>query len=226
MSSACCTARASPWTTSASAKRRSRIRAKSGASSPATTTSSAARPPASGSTIPSRNFSASSSASLRRPPTITSTSSRKSCAPPSSCPAHFFSVQYRSALHNRFPHRLARRSQGNPRLRMEGQNSARLPPRPCRRSGLPRFCRPHRQIGQQTGEDTSTWTGYLNALRKARARFREMGCTSTDHGHPTAQTADLPAPEAATLFAKVLSGNSTAPKTNSSAPRCSLKWRR
>jgi glucuronate isomerase len=66
------------------------------------------------------------------------------------------------------------------------------------------------KLGDQTGEDTSTWAGYLNALRKARARFREMGCTSTDHGHPTAQTADLPAPEAATLFAKVLSGNSTA----------------
>ena len=48
------------------------------------------------------------------------------------------------------------------------------------------------KLGEQTGEDTSTWTGYLNALRKARARFRELGCTSTDHGHPTAQTADLP----------------------------------
>jgi glucuronate isomerase len=66
------------------------------------------------------------------------------------------------------------------------------------------------KMGEQTGEDTSTWTGYLNALRKARARFREMGCTSTDHGHPTAQTADLPASEAAVLFAKVLSGNTSA----------------
>jgi glucuronate isomerase len=66
------------------------------------------------------------------------------------------------------------------------------------------------KLGQQTGEDTSTWTGYLNALRKARARFREVGCTSTDHGHPTAQTADLPAAEAAALFGKVLSGKSSA----------------
>ncbi len=67
-----------------------------------------------------------------------------------------------------------------------------------------------RKLGEQTGEDTSTWTGYLNALRKARARFRELGCTSTDHGHPTAQTADLPAAEAAALFGKVLSGKSSA----------------
>ncbi len=66
------------------------------------------------------------------------------------------------------------------------------------------------KMGEQTGEDTSTWAGYLKALRKARARFREMGCTSTDHGHPTAQTADLPLAEAAALFSKVLSGKSTA----------------
>jgi glucuronate isomerase len=66
------------------------------------------------------------------------------------------------------------------------------------------------KLGEQTGEDTSTWNGYLSALRKARARFRELGCTSTDHGHPTAQTADLPAADAAALFAKVLSGKSSA----------------
>jgi glucuronate isomerase len=47
-------------------------------------------------------------------------------------------------------------------------------------------------------------------LCKARARFRELGCTATDHGHPTAQTADLPAAEAASLFSKVLSGKSSA----------------
>ena len=65
-------------------------------------------------------------------------------------------------------------------------------------------------LGEQTSEDTSTWKGYLSALRKARARFRELGCTATDHGHPTAQTADLPAAEATALFSKVLSGKSSA----------------
>jgi len=62
------------------------------------------------------------------------------------------------------------------------------------------------KMGEQTGEDTSSWTGYLNALRKARVRFREQGCTATDHGHPTARTADLPRAEAEQLFAQVLSG--------------------
>ncbi len=65
-------------------------------------------------------------------------------------------------------------------------------------------------LGEQTGEDTSTWSGYLKALRKARARFKELGCTSTDHGHPTAQTADLTAAEASALFGKVLSGKGDA----------------
>jgi len=68
------------------------------------------------------------------------------------------------------------------------------------------------KLGEQTGEDTSTWSGYLNALRKARARFRELGCTSTDHGHPTAQTADLSTSEAAELFAQVLRGKADAQK--------------
>jgi glucuronate isomerase len=65
------------------------------------------------------------------------------------------------------------------------------------------------KLGEQTGENTATWKGYLNALFKARARFKAMGCTSTDHGHPTAQTADLPESEAAALFAKVISAKAS-----------------
>ena len=75
---------------------------------------------------------------------------------------------------------------------------------------FPNFISSIATLGQQTGEDTSTWTGYLSALRKARARFSKVGCTSTDHGHPTAQTADLPPSEAASLFSKVLVRNSSA----------------
>ncbi len=66
------------------------------------------------------------------------------------------------------------------------------------------------KLGEQNGEDTSTWKGYLNALAKARARFKALGCTSTDHGHPTAQTSDLPQAEAATLFSKVIAGKADA----------------
>ncbi len=66
------------------------------------------------------------------------------------------------------------------------------------------------QLGEQSGEDTATWRGYLKALAKARARFRALGCTATDHGHPSAQTADLPEAEAAKLFEKVAAGRATA----------------
>jgi glucuronate isomerase len=61
-------------------------------------------------------------------------------------------------------------------------------------------------LGKLTGEDTSGWQGYLNALRRARERFRELGCKATDHGHPTARTAKVPASEANALFSRVMSG--------------------
>ena len=66
------------------------------------------------------------------------------------------------------------------------------------------------ELGAKTGEDTATWGGYLQALRKARARFSSLGCTATDHGHPTAQTADLAGTEAARLFDKVRAGKASA----------------
>ena len=66
------------------------------------------------------------------------------------------------------------------------------------------------KLGEMHGEDSLTWTGYLNALKKARARFKALGCTSTDHGHPTAQTADLPQSQAAALFTKVIAGKADA----------------
>ena len=48
------------------------------------------------------------------------------------------------------------------------------------------------ELGRITGEDTTTWTGYLAALADRRRWFIEVGgATSTDHGHPTAKTADL-----------------------------------
>jgi glucuronate isomerase len=64
-------------------------------------------------------------------------------------------------------------------------------------------------FSELTGENCRTWTGYLAAHRQRRAFFAEMGATSTDHGHLTAQTADLPAHEAEALFRKVASGTFT-----------------
>lgn len=66
------------------------------------------------------------------------------------------------------------------------------------------------KLGAKTGEDTSTWAGYLNALRVTRLRFRQLGCTATDHGHPTARTANLSAKEAAELFRRVIACDSDA----------------
>jgi glucuronate isomerase len=65
-------------------------------------------------------------------------------------------------------------------------------------------------LGEQTGEDTSTWRGYLAALRVARARFRALGCTATDHGHPTAKTANLDEAACMALFGRVRGGEASA----------------
>ncbi len=65
------------------------------------------------------------------------------------------------------------------------------------------------RLSAMTGEDCRSWQGYLAAHRQRRAAFAAMGATSTDHGHPTARTADLPLAEAEALFAKVTSGNFT-----------------
>ena len=61
-------------------------------------------------------------------------------------------------------------------------------------------------FGALTGEDTSTWKGYLAAHRARRAFFASMGATSTDHGHPTARTADLDAAACQQLLDRALAG--------------------
>ena len=66
------------------------------------------------------------------------------------------------------------------------------------------------RLGELTGEDTATWAGYLAAHRKRRAFFRSYGATATDHGHPTARTADLPPPAADALFGRVTRGHPSA----------------
>lgn len=63
------------------------------------------------------------------------------------------------------------------------------------------------RLGEITGCDTASWTGYLDALRNRRSYFQNMGATSTDHGHPTAFTADLDAADAEALFLTIRAGN-------------------
>jgi glucuronate isomerase len=59
------------------------------------------------------------------------------------------------------------------------------------------------RFSELSGEDAFSYAGYLAAHRNRRAFFAEMGATSTDHGHPTAATADLSDAEAEVLFARV-----------------------
>ena len=66
------------------------------------------------------------------------------------------------------------------------------------------------QLGTLTGEDTTTWQGYLNAHRARRAFFKTYGATASDHGHPSARTEDLPQSDAEALFQKALRGTCTA----------------
>jgi glucuronate isomerase len=54
-----------------------------------------------------------------------------------------------------------------------------------------------------------TWGGYLDAHRIRRAFFKSLGATSTDHGHPSARTADLGAGDARALFTTVMGGAAT-----------------
>ncbi len=61
-----------------------------------------------------------------------------------------------------------------------------------------------------TGEDVESWTGYLAAHRKRRQDFIAAGATSTDHGHPTARTANLSPAESEALFARVIAGTADA----------------
>jgi glucuronate isomerase len=67
-----------------------------------------------------------------------------------------------------------------------------------------------KQFGEITGEDVYDWDGYLRAHRQRRAFFAAAGATSTDHGHPSAATANLSDAEARKLFDKVVRGAATA----------------
>jgi glucuronate isomerase len=66
------------------------------------------------------------------------------------------------------------------------------------------------KLGDRYGEDTTTWAGYLAALRAARAFFQQNGATATDHGFASPRTAALSTPQAEALFARVLKPSVTA----------------
>jgi glucuronate isomerase len=63
-----------------------------------------------------------------------------------------------------------------------------------------------KKLGEVSGIDVSDWKGYLAALRSRRAFFKKNGATATDHGHLTAQTADLSLAEAERLYQRIFTG--------------------
>jgi glucuronate isomerase len=66
-----------------------------------------------------------------------------------------------------------------------------------------------RRFGEITGEDVTRWAGYLAAHRKRRAQFAAMGATATDHGHPSAASADLAPAAAESLFDTIVAGRAS-----------------
>jgi glucuronate isomerase len=60
------------------------------------------------------------------------------------------------------------------------------------------------RLGEIAGTDTGSYAGYLEALTRRREDFKRAGATATDHGTPTARTADLEPADAARLFGRLL----------------------
>jgi len=83
-------------------------------------------------------------------------------------------------------------------------------PDPVVDPAFPGFAENVEALGKLTGENSPSWRGYLRALAARRQYFKTMGATATDHGHPTAMTADLSESKAEWLFGKVLEGEADA----------------
>ncbi len=66
------------------------------------------------------------------------------------------------------------------------------------------------KLAHITGEDTTTYKGFIRALEQRRAFFKEMGATSTDQGVLTPFTIELSPEQAAKLFSKAMKGQATA----------------
>ena len=63
------------------------------------------------------------------------------------------------------------------------------------------------RFAETSGQDVHSWKGYLEAHRIRRGAFIDAGATSSDHGHPTAATADLSDVEAEALFLSLVKGD-------------------
>src|SRR6476659_7447871 len=62
------------------------------------------------------------------------------------------------------------------------------------------------ELAKISGVDTTTYDGFLGALRSRRAAFVEAGARATDHGHLLAHTTPRQATAAGELYSRVLDG--------------------
>jgi glucuronate isomerase len=62
------------------------------------------------------------------------------------------------------------------------------------------------RLGELTGRDVHRWDDYLGALWDRRRLTVALGATATDHGHPSAHTADLDTATAQALLHRALLG--------------------
>ena len=62
------------------------------------------------------------------------------------------------------------------------------------------------ELAKISGVDTTTYDGFLDALRSRRAAFVEAGARATDHGHLLADTTPMEANAARELYSRVLDG--------------------
>ncbi|MEJ2445408.1 MAG: glucuronate isomerase [Exilibacterium sp.] len=66
------------------------------------------------------------------------------------------------------------------------------------------------QLSELTGLDCHDYDNYIGALKQRRCFFKQMGATATDHGHPSAFTANLDPGAAQNLFKKAVQRQCTA----------------
>jgi glucuronate isomerase len=62
------------------------------------------------------------------------------------------------------------------------------------------------ELSKLTGSDTTTYDGFLEALRTRRAAFVEAGARATDHGHLLAATTPMELSAVRGLYSRVLDG--------------------
>ncbi|MEF8798059.1 MAG: glucuronate isomerase [Candidatus Bipolaricaulota bacterium] len=68
------------------------------------------------------------------------------------------------------------------------------------------------QLGQETGEDVSSFQGFLDALAGTHKYFDEMGCLASDHGIERGLTRPVEKSRAAEIYKKGLAGSENLSK--------------